>query len=194
MSLHHYSPDGKKQNDSIFLSACKHFNSTNYLEAARGFKTIFGSNPEKKWSLINYATCVRNAGYVDFSLRIYEWLMEKYPGYGILTEIFNKTVNAYELINRNENPTKLLNVPFFKLARGFPQSPFLVNEDFHDFTLSLCMIVKNEAENVARAIKSVLPIVDEVIIVDTGSVDDTIEIIKSLNVKLFHYNWNDDFS
>ena len=46
-------------------------------------------------------------------------------------------------------------------------------------TLSLCMITKNEEKNISRCLNSVKDIVDEIIIVDTGSTDNTIEIAKS---------------
>jgi len=43
-------------------------------------------------------------------------------------------------------------------------------------TISATLIVKNEAENLARCLSSVAGIVDEIIIVDTGSTDQTLEI------------------
>ncbi len=60
--------------------------------------------------------------------------------------------------------------------------------------ISACTIVKNEALNIARSIKSYKDAVDEIIIVDTGSTDNTVEICKSLGVKVLHFEWCDDFS
>ncbi len=60
--------------------------------------------------------------------------------------------------------------------------------------ISGCLIVKNEAEDLARCVKSMLPILDELIIVDTGSTDNTIEIAKRYTNKIFSYNWNNDFA
>lgn len=60
--------------------------------------------------------------------------------------------------------------------------------------VSLCMMVKNEEKYIEGAILSVLPFVDEMVIVDTGSTDKTKEIISKYNVKLIDYVWNDDFS
>ena len=45
-------------------------------------------------------------------------------------------------------------------------------------TLSLCMIVKNEEKNIEKCLNSVNGIVDEMIIVDTGSTDKTTEKLK----------------
>lgn len=61
-------------------------------------------------------------------------------------------------------------------------------------SLSLVMIVKNEEEYLERCLRSVDGIVDEIVIVDTGSTDRTIEIAKSFNAKIIHHKWKDDFS
>ncbi|SMD16892.1 glycosyltransferase [Sporomusa malonica] len=60
--------------------------------------------------------------------------------------------------------------------------------------ISIAMIVKNE-ENMLRAcLDSVKAVVDEIVIVDTGSVDKTVEIAKSYTDKVYSYSWQGDFS
>lgn len=61
-------------------------------------------------------------------------------------------------------------------------------------TISLCMIVKNEEENLAKCLISVKPIVDEMIIVDTGSTDRTKDLAKAFGARIFDFTWTDDFS
>lgn len=61
-------------------------------------------------------------------------------------------------------------------------------------TVSLCMIVKNEEAVLARCLDSLHDLVDEFIIVDTGSSDRTIEIARAYTGKVYHYSWDDDFS
>ncbi len=61
-------------------------------------------------------------------------------------------------------------------------------------TISLCMIVKNEEMHIARCLDSVAGLVDEIIIVDTGSMDRTVEIVSEYTPKIYSYVWNDDFS
>ncbi|MBO4458624.1 MAG: glycosyltransferase [Butyrivibrio sp.] len=61
-------------------------------------------------------------------------------------------------------------------------------------TVSLCMIVKNEEESLARCLDSLKGVVDEMIVVDTGSEDKTVEIAKACGAKVYNYKWNDDFS
>lgn len=61
-------------------------------------------------------------------------------------------------------------------------------------TISLCMIVKNEEDVIARCLDSIKDIVDEIIIVDTGSSDNTKEIVKEYTDNIFDFEWIDDFS
>lgn len=61
-------------------------------------------------------------------------------------------------------------------------------------TLSLCMIVKNEEEFLGQCLESVRDIVDEMIIVDTGSEDRTVEIAESYGAKVYHHKWQGSFS
>ena len=61
-------------------------------------------------------------------------------------------------------------------------------------TLSLCMITKNEEKNLKICLDSVKDYVDEIIIVDTGSTDKTLDIAKSYTDKVFNHQWNYDFS
>ncbi|MFA6412080.1 MAG: glycosyltransferase [Syntrophales bacterium] len=56
------------------------------------------------------------------------------------------------------------------------------------------MIVKNEEKCLARCLDSVKDHVDEIIIIDTGSTDGTIEIAESYGARIYHYPWENDFS
>ena len=60
--------------------------------------------------------------------------------------------------------------------------------------VSLCMMVKNEEEMLPRCLDSVKSWVDEIIIVDTGSTDMTVEIAKCYDAKVYHHPWENDFS
>ncbi len=61
-------------------------------------------------------------------------------------------------------------------------------------TVSLCLIAKDEEATIGMAIKSVLALVDEVIVVDTGSRDNTRIIAEGYGAKVFDVPWADDFS
>lgn len=64
--------------------------------------------------------------------------------------------------------------------------------------LSICMMVKDEEKNLERCIKSLQPIMEmidsELIIVDTGSRDSSIEIAKKYTDRLYFHEWNNNFS
>jgi GT2 family glycosyltransferase/tetratricopeptide (TPR) repeat protein len=62
--------------------------------------------------------------------------------------------------------------------------------------VSLCMIVKDEEHNLPDCLRSVLDLVDEAIVVDTGSTDRTRDMARSLGpqVKVFDFPWCDDFA
>lgn len=61
-------------------------------------------------------------------------------------------------------------------------------------TISLCMIVKNEAKILARCLDSICDLMDEIIIVDTGSTDRTKEVAARYTDKVFDFVWISDFS
>ncbi|MCO7125018.1 CDP-glycerol glycerophosphotransferase family protein [Sporolactobacillus shoreicorticis] len=60
--------------------------------------------------------------------------------------------------------------------------------------LSLCMIVKNEEKVLKRCLDSVQGGVDEIVIVDTGSTDETKKIAKEYTDSVFDYQWTNSFS
>jgi GT2 family glycosyltransferase/Flp pilus assembly protein TadD len=60
--------------------------------------------------------------------------------------------------------------------------------------LSLCMIVKNEEQHLANCLMGVKPIVDEIIVVDTGSADRTKQIATAFGAKVVDFDWTDDFA
>jgi tetratricopeptide (TPR) repeat protein len=61
-------------------------------------------------------------------------------------------------------------------------------------TVSLCMIVRNEAHQLAECLRPVVELFDEVVIVDTGSSDETPKIAAQFTPHVFHVPWRDDFS
>ncbi|MCH7878150.1 MAG: tetratricopeptide repeat protein [candidate division Zixibacteria bacterium] len=61
-------------------------------------------------------------------------------------------------------------------------------------TVSVCMIVKDEEACLGRCLESVRDVADEIILVDTGSSDNTVKIAESYGCKVFHQAWEGDFS
>lgn len=65
---------------------------------------------------------------------------------------------------------------------------------YHKPTISLCMIVRNESELLGECLRIASALVDEIIVVDTGSTDGTQEIAAGYGAKVLHHEWKDDFS
>jgi glycosyltransferase involved in cell wall biosynthesis len=61
-------------------------------------------------------------------------------------------------------------------------------------TISLCMIVKNEEKTLPRCLDSVKEIADEIILVDTGSTDQTKQIARQYTDQIYDFKWIDDFA
>jgi tetratricopeptide (TPR) repeat protein len=61
-------------------------------------------------------------------------------------------------------------------------------------TLSLCMIVKDEEAMLGRMLDAIHEHVDEIVVVDTGSQDRTVEIAESFGAKVLHHEWTGDFA
>ncbi len=61
-------------------------------------------------------------------------------------------------------------------------------------TISLTMIVKNEEANISKCLRSVAGLFDEIVVVDTGSTDRTVEIAREFGGRVFDFVWVDDFA
>lgn len=61
-------------------------------------------------------------------------------------------------------------------------------------TVSLCLIVKNEEEFILSCINSVNHLVDEIVVVDTGSCDETPKLAHKAGARVYNFTWNGDFA
>lgn len=60
--------------------------------------------------------------------------------------------------------------------------------------VSACMIVKNEERTIGKCLSSICHSVDEIVVVDTGSLDHTITVARQYGAKIFQYPWKSDFA
>lgn len=60
--------------------------------------------------------------------------------------------------------------------------------------ITVAYIVKNEEKSLTKSIQSILSIADEIIVVDTGSEDNTLEIAKQFGAKIYNFNWTNNYS
>jgi len=61
-------------------------------------------------------------------------------------------------------------------------------------SISACMMVKNEEHFLPQCLESIKDFVDEIVIVDTGSTDRTVEIAAEYGARIYHHPWENDFS
>ena len=60
--------------------------------------------------------------------------------------------------------------------------------------LSAALIVRDESRVLDGCLASIRDVVDEIVVVDTGSVDDSVKIARSYGARVIHYQWRDDFA
>ncbi len=72
--------------------------------------------------------------------------------------------------------------------------PLKVDPDRRRGSLSVCMIVKNEEQYLARCLMSLVPVASEIIVVDTGSTDRTRDIARAFGAQVSFFEWTGDFS
>src|SRR5438309_488504 len=61
-------------------------------------------------------------------------------------------------------------------------------------SLSVCLVTRNEEENLPRLLRSVAGVADEVLVADTASKDRTVEIAAAAGARVVQHDWRDDFS
>jgi glycosyltransferase involved in cell wall biosynthesis len=86
------------------------------------------------------------------------------------------------------------NVQFTGLQYNSIYKHFKIIPYMSDFSLGIAMIVKNGADTLDGALKSIRGIADQIVVVDTGSSDDSPAIASRLGAELHYFKWQDDFS
>ncbi len=111
--------------------------------------------------------------------KVYSFIKQHDP------ELFEEIYNILSEAKRNE---------FKGIYTGDSLSQETKPEDLDQPQISLCMIIKDEQNNLEHCLKSVQNVVDEIVIVDTGSTDKSIEIAQRFNSKIIYTAWHNDFS
>ena len=141
--------------------------------------------------------------YWDYRMKINpilkkEWLRENQAYIKQSKVDFELILHLIELIESDD-----WNILYTKNSKSLSCRQVIdyVNKvDFNNqSTISVVYIVKNEQNTILKSIKSLKKLADEIIVVDTGSTDETIEILTnySMNdtsISLYSFEWCDDFS
>ena len=62
------------------------------------------------------------------------------------------------------------------------------------YSVALAMIVRNESASLQRCLDSVRAVTDSLVVIDTGSSDDTVQIALAAGARVEHFTWIDDFA
>ncbi|MBD3169722.1 MAG: tetratricopeptide repeat protein [candidate division Zixibacteria bacterium] len=156
------------------------------------YRDVLQNNPQLE-SL--HAIAVFGSGETETGEKLLNRLLEKYPdspdailNLGVMyqkTGDYNKA-REYYLKAREIAPEH----------RGVIENLFKleVNHFGKEPAISLCMIVKNEEDNIARCLNSIKDVVDQMVVVDTGSTDRTAEIAGEMGAEVYHHPWRNSFS
>lgn len=112
---------------------------------------------------------------------------------GLFSQAWNETVDAIKL--RPCHPEAYGLFEEIEKQAGFAATKVFRRPNRPaEPTLTVCMIVKNEAEFLANALASVKPIASQIVVVDTGSTDATIDIAKRYGAEVYSFAWINDFA
>lgn len=138
--------------------------SKHALNAGVGFKKI----PNLSLWGEDRHFCVRSA-----ALGLTLYVDTHYPAYHIYRETDLDGVQAYK--------------------QRYPHHSRAIREG-RSVTVSLCMIAKNEEDALQRGLPNIKDLMDEIIIVDTGSTDRTKEVAAEFGAEIYDFPWIDDFA
>lgn len=161
-------------------------------------------SPLASETILGYHTAVTTAGEFERAERPFREMHRIYPQHRtvhfLLIDLLIRQGKTAEALAEIEEACVVFGSTDGMLAAGLELrrslGPLSIPAEKHDSgtSVSLCMIMKNEQDNLARCLKSLKPVVDEIIITDTGSTDHSRDIAELFGARLFEYPWNGDFS
>ncbi|MEW6327176.1 MAG: glycosyltransferase [Thermodesulfobacteriota bacterium] len=168
-----------------------------YGEAVDVLKKAVAKEPKNAGAHNNLGSAYYELGNWGNAARHFEQAIRLNPGYAAAYKNLGMArVHLGDLAAAREAFKKALELnPSMKEAqRASLAISNLKSQISNSPTLSLCMIVKDEEKNLPSCLESVRDVVDEIIIVDTGSKDRTVEVARSFGAGVYHFPWNGDFS
>ena len=158
-------------------------NNTWYYARNLGLLTYFNEKTEDK------VEAVTSYSYdFDTTLKPEPWICEIDNEEQLTIDFFNALEK--NLITANQSgirETEIRGIKFTKQKKFIGKNPK---------TLGCYMIVKDEEKTITKCLNSIIEICDEIVIVDTGCKDNTVNLAKQFGnkVKIFNFRWCDDFS
>jgi len=180
-----------REYDKAVASANEYLAQFEGLRATSATPDVFTFSDTHRSQVLNYlGSCLQERGELENAGVQFDLACQADPGNHLP---YLNLVN----IARRQNDIKAAKAI---VARGLDecrqvQELRLLSESFkRAVTISACMIVKDEEELLPGCLDSVRDWVDEIVVVDTGSTDRTIEIAESYGARVFHQPWEGNFS
>lgn len=181
--------------DMMYIHMFKFLIQNGYYEKAKAIFDLWINNKHgEENDLINsIGGCIyANLLHFDQAIGYYEKAVKYFPD-----AAFYETLGRLHLVSNHRDRS------IYYYSKSLELSPnaltqealdIIKNPDWRLLKLSACIIARDEEKTIAETIKSLGGIADEIIVVDTGSQDSTIEIARELGCKVSGIPWNDDFS
>ncbi|HET9094057.1 MAG TPA: glycosyltransferase [Solirubrobacteraceae bacterium] len=160
-----------------------------FVAVAEGALTILDREPSEPQLLLYAGVACYELWALEGARALFGAAARLDPSLPDLTR--NRTELARRL--RGPRPTRPLHnaVPgLVRRARGISNRARAAT----GLTLSLCMIVKDEERMLPRCLEAIRPAVDEIIVVDTGSTDATMDIARSFGARVIEHPWTGSFA
>ncbi|MBT3602808.1 MAG: tetratricopeptide repeat protein, partial [Candidatus Latescibacteria bacterium] len=155
--------------------------SGDQISEEAAYLRALGVNAKSYHALNNLGTLKQRMGDLDMALDYYEKALQLAPEIDTIRENVAKVKQL-----QNEN-LKFENQNRQDRSDAQPTTP-------DGGRLTLCMIAKNEGHRLDKCLESVRGLVDEIVVVDTGSTDNTMDIAKQYGAKTGFFEWCDDFA
>jgi tetratricopeptide (TPR) repeat protein len=165
------------------------FSRRKYFEALQTIETAVATDPS---NCELQAELGRILCYYQRENEAVDCLEKAWPAAGsqeLAAILANYTNSRKELTQRLDLPDTIGQELWTRIQPFWPASPQFVGTK-----ISAILIVKNEEKHLERCLQSIQGGVDEIIVVDTGSTDKTVEIAESFGAKIGHFEWCNDFS
>src|SRR3954454_5229515 len=163
-----------------------------YLTVARAIAPLLADEPREPYFLNYMGVALYELGQLDVAKSLFR------PALRLDETVPHVEGNLSEIARRRKTRAA---VPVSPAAKAALQPIVARARDaakrarrVEDQTLSLCMIVKDEEEMLPRTLEAIRSAVDEIVVVDTGSTDRTVEIAESFGAKVLHHEWTGDFA
>ncbi len=179
-------------------------NNSNQNAALDLLERGFLLSPLASETILEYHTAASTACDFERAERLFREMHRIYPQHRtihfLLIDLLIRQGKTEEALTEIEEACVVFGVTEGMLAAGLELrrtiGPMAIPDEKQatGASVSLCMIMKNEQDNLPRCLKSLKPVVDEIIITDTGSTDSSRQIAELFGARLFEFPWNGDFS